>query len=170
MGFNDFAQDLLVNDQGMDFLDHTSVLRQPATSMDIQKNIEFFFSPTCPVRKTALVFPTQSKYKRHLTKKHFHEVVLYSCQVFHCKVSCRSKYDMKVHLLRVHNTAKGLVENILSKSQRNCRPNGSFINPGKCTFYGRNSSTADKDVPPMPLVPESDTPVEIPSPHSLELE
>lgn len=80
----------------------------------------------CP---SALVFPTQSKYKRHLTKKHFHEVVLYSCQVFHCKVSCRSRYDMKVHLLRVHNTAKGLVENILSKSQRNCRPNGSFINP-----------------------------------------
>lgn len=54
MGFNDFAQDLLDNDQGMDFLDHTSVLRQPATSMDIQKNIEFFFSPTCPVRKTAV--------------------------------------------------------------------------------------------------------------------
>lgn len=129
----------------------------------------------CP---SALVFPTQSKYKRHVTKKHFHEVVLYSCQVFHCKVSCRSRYDMKVHLLRVHNTAKGLVENILSKSQRNCRPNGSFINPGKCTFYGRNSSTADKDVPPMPLVPESvtissssfDAPVESPSPHSLELE
>lgn len=85
---------------------------------------------------------------------------------------------MKVHLLRVHNTAKGLVESILSKSQRNSRPNGSFINPDMFTFYGRSSSTADKDVPPMPLVPESltvfssppDAPVMIPCPDPLELE
>lgn len=82
---------------------------------------------------------------------------------------------MKVHLLRVH---KGLVESILSKSQRNSRPNGSFINPDMFTFYGRSSSTADKNVPPMPLVPESltvsssppDAPVEIPCPDPLELE
>lgn len=85
---------------------------------------------------------------------------------------------MKAHLLRVHNTAKGLVESILSKSQRNSRPNGAFINPGMFTFYGWTSSSADKDVPPMSLVPESlttsvfysDAPVEIPCPDPLELE
>lgn len=46
------------------------------------------------------------------------------------------------------------------------------------TFYDRTSSTADKDVPLMPLVPEyvttssssTDAPVEIPCPDPIELE
>lgn len=148
----------------------------------IFKRTEFFFSPemSCPIDGCPpnLVFPTKAKYQRHWTEKHLPEVVSYSSPVFHYKVSCRRRYDIKVHLLRDHNTAKGLVESTLSKTQRNSRPNGSFINPGMFTFYGRSSSTADKDVPPMPLVPESltvsssppDAPVEIPCLDPLELE
>lgn len=182
MDFNEFALDLLVDDREMDFLEDTPVFRPPASSSEVQKNIEFFFSPdmSCPIDgcPPALVFSTKAKYQRPWREKHLPEVISYSCPVFHCKVSCRRRYDMKAHLLRVHNTAKGLVESILSKSQRNSRPNGAFINPGMFTFYGWTSSSADKDVPPMSLVPESlttsvfysDAPVEIPCPDPLELE
>lgn len=125
-----------------------------------------------------LVFPSKTMCQRHWTEKHLNEVVSYSRRIFHCKVYCRVRYDMKVHLLRVHNTAKWLVERILSKSQRNYWSSGSLINPGMFTFYDRTSSTADKDVPLMPLVPEyvttssssTDAPVEIPCPDPIELE
>lgn len=54
----------------------------------------------------------------------------------------------------------------------------SLINPGTFTFYDRTSSTADKDVPLMPLLPASvttsssstDAPVKIPCPDPIELE
>lgn len=92
----------------------------------IFKRTEFFFSPemSCPIDGCPpnLVFPTKAKYQRHWTEKHLPEVVSYSSPVFHYKVSCRKRYDIKVHLLRVHNTAKGLVESTLSKTQRNLGP------------------------------------------------
>lgn len=150
MDFNEFALDLLVDDREMDFLEDTPVFRPPASSSEVQKNIEFFFSPdmSCPIDgcPPALVLSTKAKYQRPWREKHLPEVISYSCPVFHCKVSCRRRYDMKAHRLRVHNTAKGLVESILSKSQRNSRPNGAFINPGMFTFYGWTSSSSDKDV------------------------
>lgn len=59
---------------------------------------------------------------------------------------------MKVHLLRVSNTANGLVGSIFSKSQRILgRIDPSSTLAGMFIFYGRTSSTADKDVPQMSL-------------------
>lgn len=63
---------------------------------------------------------------------------------------------MKVHLLLVSNTANGLVGSIFSKSQRILgRIDPSSNLAGMFIFYGRTSSTADKDVPQMSLVEES---------------
>lgn len=54
MDFNEFSLDLLVDDREIDFLEDTPVFRPPATSTDIQKNIEFFFSPS---GSSPVVFP-----------------------------------------------------------------------------------------------------------------
>lgn len=64
---------------------------------------------------------------------------------------------MTVHLLRVSNTANGLVgSNFFSKSQRILgRIDPSSTLAGMFIFYGRTSSTADKDIPQMSLVEES---------------
>lgn len=45
MDFNEFALDLLVDDREMNFLEDTPFFRPPATSTEVQKNIEFFFLP-----------------------------------------------------------------------------------------------------------------------------
>lgn len=153
----------------MDFHEDTPVFRPPATSLSghvfevhlwILKPPAFLFysdtSCSTDVCPPALVFPTKAKYQRHWSENHLPEVVSYSCPVYLCKIDCRQRYDMKVHLLRVSNTANGLVGSIFSKSQRILgRIDPSSTLAGMFIFYGRTSSTADKDVPQMSLVEES---------------
>lgn len=80
MDFNEFALDLLVDDREMDFLEDTPVFRPQASSSEVQKNIEFFFSPdmSCPIDgcPPALVLSTKAKYQRHWTEKHLPELYL----------------------------------------------------------------------------------------------
>lgn len=150
--FKDFALDLLnvVNDQEMDFHEDTPVFRPPATSLSghvfevhlwILKPPAFLFysdtSCSTDVCPPALVFPTKAKYQRHWSENHLPEVVSYSCPVYLCKIDCRQRYDMKVHLLRVSNTANGLVGSIFFQESENTRPNRSFINPGWHVYFLR---------------------------------
>lgn len=110
---------------------------------------------SCPIESfpPALVFPTKSKYQLHCTEK----TPPWSCLLLLSGIQLQSEI-----YIAVKGTTWGLSppcpqhckrtsRSILSKSQINSRPNGSFINPGMFAFYGRTSSIADKDVPHMQL-------------------
>lgn len=59
MDFNNYALDLLEDDQ----------------KMETEKNLEFFSDNSCPIEgcPPALVFPTKAKYQRHWTEKYLPE-------------------------------------------------------------------------------------------------
>ena len=110
-----------------------------------------------------LLYATKASFQWHWKEKHLPEVISYTCLVGQCWVSCRRRYDMKVHLLRIHNGKKEFVESILSKSQRSSKPNPAYINQEPWTFFGR---TSKPNSPPVLLnavpislnsVPESGT-------------
>lgn len=63
------------------------------------------------------LYATEASFQWHSTEKHLSEVILYTCPVGQCWVSCQRCYDMKVQFLRIHNAKKEFVESIPSKGQ-----------------------------------------------------
>jgi hypothetical protein len=184
MDFNDFTLELMADSKEMDFLEDAPVfypVPKEHSGSDIDKNVEFFYYPgiCCPVDgcPPALVYTTKASFQRHWTEKHLPEVISYLCPVGFCKVSCRRRYDLKIHLFRIHNTSKDVIESVLSKSCKSAKANPAFVTPSPWAFFGRTSKNDSGSVPvslnvdPLPAVSRASVPsVPSPSPASLPVD
>ena len=89
-------------------------------------------------------------------KKHIPTAIKYHCSVASCTVTCRRRYDMKVHMRDQHwQRDETLIEQMTDRCRRSVLENRGFINPGYLEFKGNFAVNSTVSVPSSTAVSSS---------------